>query len=117
MREQLESRLIILSQDIDKLCNNLKNSFISNHLSKQIIRSSTSAALNYGEVQASESRKDFIHKVSLVLKELRETHICLQLLSNSIKENERSEYKSCDDECNQLIAIYHKTLITAKSKL
>ena len=117
MREQLESRLIILAQDIDKLCNKLKNSFISSHLSKQIIRSSTSAALNYGEVQASESRKDFIHKVRLVLKELRETHICLKLLSNSIKENERSEYKSCADECNQLIAIYHKTLITAKSKL
>ena len=90
MREQLESRLIILAQDIDKLCNKLKNSFISSHLSKQIIRSSTSAALNYGEVQVSESRKDFIHKVSLVLKELRETHICLKLLSNSIKENERS---------------------------
>ncbi len=116
MRRELEDRLVRLAQNIDILCKKLDGSFIAIHLSKQIVRSSTSAALNYGEVQASESKNDFIHKVSLVLKELRETHISLKLLSKSTKDHEMILYKNCKDECSQLVAIFHQTIITAKSK-
>jgi len=82
---------------------------------KQIIRASTSAALNYGEAQGAESKSDFIHKVSIILKELRETQISLKLLSDSIRDNAKPNMDFCQDECAQLVAIFHKTVITAKS--
>jgi four helix bundle protein len=84
MRKELENRLIKLALAVNEICNHLNESFLSGHLSRQIIRSSSSAALNYGEAQSSESRKDFIHKNSGVLKYLRETNISLRLLENFI---------------------------------
>ena len=116
MRRQLENRLIQLSVGINKLTKTFDNSILAQSISSQIIRSSLSSALNYGEAQGAESRKDFIHKSSIVLKELRETHICLKITKDSALT---SEYKMLDfllDECNQLIAIFHKTVTTAKSK-
>ena len=86
VRKELEERLINLSLEINELCKHLNGSFLSEHLMKQIIRSSSSAALNYGEAQGSESKGDFIHKVSVILKELRETKISLKLLSGSIRD-------------------------------
>lgn len=57
MRKELENRLVQLSLNIERLCKGLDKSYMADHLSMQIIRSSTSAALNYGEAQAAESRK------------------------------------------------------------
>ena len=116
MRQELESRLVALSLNIEKICKGLIKGYMSEHLSKQIIRSSTSAALNYGEAQAAESKNDFIHKISIVLKELRETQICLNLLSGSITENQEQLLLACQKECGELVAIFHKTVMTAKSK-
>jgi len=116
MRKELESRLISLSVNIEKICKGLIRGYMSEHLSKQIIRSSTSAALNYGEAQAAESKNDFIHKISVVLKELRETQISLNLLSGSIAENQEEQMTACRKECDELVAIFHKTVMTAKSR-
>ena len=114
MRKELEDRLVNLAQRINQICKKLDGSFISEHLTKQIIRSSTGAALNYGEAQGAESKADFTHKVSIILKELRETQISLKLLSESVKENTKDDMSFCNDECAQLVAIFHKTVITAK---
>lgn len=115
MRIEIEKRLIDFSVSIINLCRNLNNEYVSQHLASQIIRSSTSSALNYGEAQGAESRKDFAHKISIVLKELRETHINL----NIIKQANLIEKGVFDEsillECNELIAIFHKTIITTKS--
>jgi four helix bundle protein len=116
MRQELEKRLVTLSVNIDKLCKEMPKSFMSEHLMKQIIRSSTSAALNYGEAQAAESRSDFIHKVSIVLKELRESQIALNLLSASVTDEQEKLMLDCRLECGELVAIFHKTVMTAKSK-
>ena len=116
MKRELENRLVSLSLNIERLCKNLKDGFMSEHLSKQIIRSSTSAALNYGEAQSAESRNDFIHKISIVLKELRETQISLNLLSGSITNGQETQMQACQKECGELVAIFHKTVMTAKSK-
>lgn len=115
MRRELEDRLVALSVNIDKLCKGLNKGFMPEHLSTQIIRSSTSAALNYGEAQAAESKNDFVHKTSIVLKELRETQICLKLLAGSMNENQKELMENCQQECGQLVAIFHKTVMTAKS--
>ena len=115
MRKELEDRLVNLAQRIDHLCKKLDGSFISEHLKKQIIRSSTSAALNYGEAQGAESKADFTHKVSIILKELRETQISLKILTDNVQESAADDMNFCKNECAQIVAIFHKTVITAKS--
>jgi four helix bundle protein len=112
---ELEERLIGLSVSINNLCGELKNDTINYYLTKQVIRSSSSAALNYGEVQASESKDDFIHKISIVLKELKETKISLKLILKILVKNpDQQDARFCLDECDQLVAIFYKTLMTAK---
>jgi four helix bundle protein len=117
MRIELENRLINLARGISELCKDLENSFIAYHLTKQIIRSSTSAALNYGEAQAAESKKDFAHKIGILLKELRETQISLRLLKSSVRDNEIELYRNLENECAQLVAIFHKTVITTRKNI
>ena len=116
MRKEIERRLSSLSVKIIKLSRDYEDSYISEHLKNQVTRSATSAALNYGEAQGAESKKDFIHKSSLVLKELRETGINLTIISDSGIVKQSKELDEIIDECNQLTAIFHKTVITAKSK-
>ncbi len=115
MRIEIEKRLIDFSVSIINLCRNLNLEFVSQHLSTQIIRSSSSSALNYGEVQGAESRKDFAHKVSIVLKELRETYINLKIIkqANLVKKGVFDD--KLLNECGELIAIFHKTIITTRS--
>jgi len=111
----LEERLIDFSVQIIKTSEKLPQSFAVNHLSKQIIRSSTSAALNYGEAQSGESRKDFIHKMQIALKELRETSVGLRILSRS-GHNVNDSLDQAIVEVNELISIFVKSISTAKSK-
>jgi four helix bundle protein len=115
MKRELESRLIKFSVDIYHLCESFKKTEYSFILSKQLLRSSSSAALNYGEAQGAETRKDFIHKIGLVLKELRESYVNLRIINDvGICNNQ----KTIDDmirENNELISIFFATLKTSKS--
>jgi len=115
MRYQIENRLIKFSVSIIKLCRNLNNEYVSQHLANQIIRSSTSSALNYAEAQGAESQNDFIHKTSIVLKELRETHVSLKIIKQSEIVVKSNFYDDLLEECNELISIFHKTVKTAKA--
>ena len=106
----LEDRLIDFSVLIIKTVENLPTTRTGNRLGSQLLRSGTSPALNYGEAQSAESKRDFIHKFGIILKELRETLICLKILK-------RVSYIKPDDslnECNELIAIFNKSIITAR---
>ena len=114
MKKELEKRLIELALKTNDICKTLDNSYLSYHLTKQIIRSSTSAALNYGEAQVAESRKDFIHKVSIVLKELKETSINLKLMANNLKGHIKQKIIGTEGEFDHLIAIFYKTVLTAR---
>ncbi|MCK5337303.1 MAG: four helix bundle protein [Bacteroidales bacterium] len=115
MRKEIESRLITLSVGVNKLVMSLVKSLLTMNLGDQMIRSSTSAALNYGEAQGAESKKDFIHKTSVVLKELRETGISLRILSESGVVGESVDINKLIEECNQLTAIFQKTITTART--
>ncbi len=107
----LEERLINFSVSILNLLENMPQSFGAMSLSKQLARSGTSPALNYGEAQAAESGKDFIHKMKICLKELRESQICLKII-------QRKPYLPDEkvtpvlDECSQLVAIFTKSIST-----
>jgi len=114
MRTNIEKRLIDLALSIKDLCKSLDNSYFSNHMTKQILRSSTSAALNFGEAQGAESRNDYKHKIGVVLKELKETKISLLLIQGSLADEQSSKFDWCLNECDQLVAIFHKTVMTLK---
>jgi len=73
--------------------------------------------LNYSEAVSAESTKDFIHKLSIVLKELRETYSCLEIVSKGgLSENE-NQLHSAYKECNELISIFVKSGKTSKRNL
>ena len=76
----LEKRLIDFAVRIIDLVETLANTRASNQIAGQLVRCGTSPAPNYGEAQSAESRNDFIHKVKIAIKELRETKIWLQII-------------------------------------
>lgn len=115
-RNEIENRLVKFTVDIIKLSKNLKFEYASEYLANQIVRSSSSSALNYGETQGATSYKDFIHKMSIVLKELRETYINLKIIHQSELWKNNDQIKKLLLECNELICIFHKSVRTAKSK-
>jgi four helix bundle protein len=112
----LENRLIEFVLKIDELVEKLPNTRLANHLAGQLIRSGSSPALNYGEAQSAESQKDFIHKILVVLKELRETRICLKIIKKKPLVDD-SIVIPVLSENEELIAIFAKSLKTAKSNL
>src|ERR1700761_9845609 len=75
----LEERLIDFAVIISDIIEALPNTRFGNYIAGQLIRSGCSPALNYGEAQSAESRNDFIHKMKLILKELRESLISLKI--------------------------------------
>jgi four helix bundle protein len=112
----LEERLIDFSVKVIEIADNLAPSYSGNHLANQVIRSSTSTALNYGEARSAESNKDFIHKCQIILKELRETHISLRLIR---KANLYEKIEILDEtikENNELISIFVATINKLKTK-
>ena len=115
--DELENRLINFSVRIIDLSSNLKKNYAGNHLSGQIIRSGTSPALNYGEARSAESKKDFVHKVKIILKELRETLICIKIIKQAKLFNaDTSNLESLLSESNELISIFVASSKTAQSK-
>jgi len=110
----LEDRLIDFSVSIINIVEKLPNTRTGNHIANQLVRCGTSPAPNYGEAQSAESRQDFIHKIKICLKELRETKIWLKLIQrkNLIKNNE--EVEALLGECDELISIFVVSIKTAE---
>ena len=76
----LEERLIDFAVLIIEITESLNNTKAGNHISSQLVRSGTSPALHYGEAQSAESRNDFVHKLKILLKELRESLVALKII-------------------------------------
>jgi len=112
-KNQLEERLIDFAVSIIAITKQLPSMKIGNHMTGQLLRSGTSPALNYGESRSAESKKDFIHKLQVVLKELRESHVALRIIKKSNLVKEQSEINSAIEECNELISIFVKSIQTA----
>ena len=117
MRREIEKRLVAFASLIVGITKTLDGSYASSCLINQIIRSGTSAALNYGEAQGAESRNDFVHKISIVLKELKETKFNLQIIYETKLSKSPDLVESALDETDQLVAIFHRTVMTARSKM
>lgn len=109
----LEERLIEFAVSMIDIVESLPNSKAGNHIANQLVRSGTSPAPNYGEAQSAESRKDFVHKMKISLKELRETCIWLKIISRK-NYSDPGEMDANIAECNELIAIFVSSVKTAE---
>ncbi len=113
-KNELENRLIDYAVKIIKLIKLIPTDIAGKTLSNQLIRSGTSPALNYGEAQSAESRKDFVHKIKIVLKELRESFVSLKIILRA----EMINNKLLDEllsETNELISIFVKSVTTVSN--
>ena len=110
----LQDHLIDYAVRIINLSEALPNTKAGKHVSSQILRSGTSPAPNYGEAQSAESPADFIHKLKISLKELRETEIWLKIIAKAKMINPVSQLASFLQETDELVAILFTSIETAK---
>ena len=110
---ELENRLIEFSINVSECILSLEKHPTVNHLKDQVIRSSTASALNYAEAQGAESKKDCIHKLGIVVKELRETKVNLRIINRFSASSDESLLELIQEN-DELIAIFYKTIMTAK---
>ncbi|MDP3283618.1 MAG: four helix bundle protein [Desulfobacterales bacterium] len=115
-RYDIEDRLIDFAVRIIILAGSLPKTRIGSHIANQIIRSGTAPAPNYGEAQGAESRSDFIHKMKICLKELRETKVWLKMTMKANLIKPESKVEPLLNENDQLISIFVTSIKTSKSK-
>ena len=110
----LEERLIDFAVRVMTVVEALPDTRIGNHIGGQVLRSGTSPAANYGEAQSAESRRDFVHKMKVALKELRETNIWLRMIQRKPLIEPPDNLASIVTECNELISIFVSSVRTAE---
>ena len=112
----LEERLLEFSVRAIRLSRKIENSKAGKHIANQLLRSSTSPLANHAEAQAAESAKDFIHKLKISLKELRETQRWLKLVERVPLVEKPDLLKEILNETDQLIRIFVTSINTVSSK-
>ncbi len=113
-KNNLEDRLIDFAILVINITEKIKRTYLGIHMSNQLNRSGTSPALNYSEAESAESRKDFIHKLKVVLKELRETHTGLRIVLRANLYQDKVFLQKVIDENNELVAIFVTSVNTAR---
>ena len=114
-RRDLRERLLDYGARTIKLVESLPNTLVGRRVADQLLRSGTSAGANYEEARGAESKDDFVHKLQIALKELRESNYWLRLL---VKSGKFPAERMCGllDESNQLLAILSKSVATTKGR-
>jgi four helix bundle protein len=112
-KKELEDKLIEFTVNVNECVVKLGRHPTVMHLKDQAIRSSTASALNYAEAQSAESKRDFIHKLGIVIKELRETKVNLRIM-NRFEASSDEKIMKLLKENDELLAIFHATIMTAK---
>ena len=111
-KHNLSERLINFSAEVIKISGRFPKIAAATNIAGQVVRSASAPALHYGEAQASESPKDFIHKMKGALKELRETHNALRI-AKKMSWLPEEDFAWIIDENNQLISIFFTSVRTA----
>jgi len=112
----LEDRLIDFAVRIIRLSAALPATQAGSHVAQQILRSGTSPAPNYGEALAAESQADFIHKLKIALKELRETEVWLKIVAKAQMIKSASQLAPLLKETDECSAILFASIQTAKQR-
>ena len=111
--DRLQERLLSFATAVCRFTAQLGPDVVSNHVAGQLVRSGTSPAANYAEARAAESRRDFLHKMRICLKELRETGVWLNLLG---RLDPQLVNHALATECNELTAIFVTSINTARGR-
>ncbi len=114
-REDLSERMLRFCIAAVKLVDRYAKTPAGRHVSGQFLRASSSSGANYEEACGAESRNDFVHKLQVVLKELKESRFWLRLTLGAALAPE-PETRPLLDECEQLCKIIAKSVVTAKSR-
>ena len=109
----LEDRLLEFAAMIIELVESLPNTRAGNHVAGQLLRSGTSSLSNHGEVEAAESRRDFLHKLRICLKELRETKRWLRLVGRTRTLTTPTNLTTSLNKVEELIRIFVASIRTA----
>ncbi|MEM7393485.1 MAG: four helix bundle protein [Verrucomicrobiota bacterium] len=112
----LDDRLVDFAVEVIDVVESLPETRAGRHVAGQLVRSGTSPAPNYGEAQSAESQRDFVRKMKVSLKELRETMVWLKI----IRKRKMWNHKQLEEvirECNELISIFVASVKTAAAKL
>jgi four helix bundle protein len=112
----LEERMLAHAARIVRLYDLLPAGSGAKQIGNQLVRSGTSPYLHHGEVEAAESKADFIRKLKICLKELRETWRALRVLKAIDAYRDANEIESLIDETHQLIRILWKSVQTVQSR-
>jgi four helix bundle protein len=109
--QALQRRLVSFAVEIVQVSSKLPKTLQGIHIAKQILRSGTAAAANYGEARGAESRSDFVHKLRIVLKELNETAVWLELIlaSSLISRDKIVAILAENEELSRIIAASIRT--------
>jgi four helix bundle protein len=110
----LEDRIVKYTCRMIDVVEALPNSRAGNYIAGQLIKSCHSPTFNYGEAQAAESRNDFIHKMGVVLKELKECRTALKIIQIKEMIKPKEKLSQVFEETEELIAIVAKSIATAK---
>lgn len=110
----LEDRLLDYGARIIRLTRSLTEDYAQRHVGNQLLRSGTAPLSHHGEAQGAESNADFIHKLRLALKELRESDRWLKLISRA-ELISPEKLTSLLDETDQLIRIFVTSITTAQT--
>ena len=112
----LEDRLLRYAAAVIRLVQKIPSDRCGNHIAGQLLRSGTSPLPNHGEAQAAESPADFLHKMRICLKELRETHRWLRLMKEVPVLKESAEVDRLTDETEQLVKIFVASIRTTQAR-
>ena len=115
-RFDLEERLLEYAARIIRLTDALPKTRAGAHVADQLLGSGTSPLSNHGEAQAAESVDDFIHKMSIALKELKESRRWLRLVVKAQLVAEPAHIEPLLLETEELIRIFAASIRTARSK-
>ena len=116
-RNDISERLLDFAAGIIKLSPQLNRTAVGRHISGQLTKSGTSSGANYEEACSAESRADFIHKLQIVLKELRETLYWLRLIERvNLLSSQKENLESLLQEADELTKIIASSIVTAKKK-
>jgi len=110
----LEDRLLEFAAAIIEFVESLPNTRAGNYIAGQLLRCGTSPLSNHGEVEAAESRRDFLHKLRICLKELRETKRWLRLVGRTRTLATPANFAACLNEVEELIRIFVASIRTAQ---
>ncbi len=112
--EDLAMRFEQFGGRIVRLCEELPSTRPGKHVQDQLLRCGTSVGAQYSEAQGAQSRRDFVHKLSIALKEMRESRYWLGVLAHADYLNGMLSVSGLSDEANELVAILQASQSTAR---